>query len=72
MEDNYKATISDLHHKSSRGCLEVKIQLAKAKYFGRFGLNINESGAAFTLMVIHDRDDDAQDAAVADYQAERK
>ena len=48
------------------------MHLAKAKYFGRSGLNINESGAAYTLMDIHDRDEDAPDAVVADYQAERK
>ena len=42
------------------------MQLAKAKYFGHFGLKINEFGAAFTLLEIHDRDEDAQDAVVAD------
>ena len=71
-KDKYKATVSDLYDKSSRGCLEAKMQLAKAKYFGHFGLKINEFGAAFTLLEIHDRDEDAQDAVVADYQAERK
>ena len=71
-EDKYKATVSDLYDTSSRGCLEAKMQLAKAKYFGHFGLKINEFGAAFTLLEIHDRDGDAQDAVVADYQAKRK
>ena len=50
------------------------MEFAEAKYSGRFGLNIdiNEPGAAYRLMDIHDRDEDAQDAVVADFQAKRK
>jgi len=58
-KDKYKATVSDLYDKSSRGCLEAKMQLAKAKYFGHFGLKINEFGAAFTLLEIHDMVEEA-------------
>ena len=71
-KDSYKATVSGLYDKSFRGCPEAKTELAKAQYFGYFGLKVGESGAAYSLMDIRDRDEDAQDAVVAAFQAKRK
>ena len=57
---------------SFRGCLEAMMELAEVQYYGNFGLNIDEFGAAYRPMGIHDRDEDEQDSGVADFQAERK
>ena len=48
------------------------MQLAEEQYFGHFGSNIGESGAAHRLMAFYNRDGDAQDAVVAPFRAERK
>ena len=71
-KDNYKATVSGLYDKSFRGCLEAKIHLAKAIYFGHFGLEVDEYVAAYKFIGIYDIDEDAQDAVVAAFQAKRE
>ena len=48
------------------------MELAEEKYFGHFGFNINEFGAAFWSMDIHGRIGNKKDAVVVDFQAERK
>ena len=45
-KDNYKTTVSSPYDKSFRGCLEAKMEPAKAQYFGKFGLKVDEIGAA--------------------------
>ena len=48
------------------------MDLVKAQYFGQFGLKVGEFGAAYRSVDIHNRDEDAKDAVVASFQAERK
>ena len=46
-KENYKATVSGLYDKIFRGCLEEKMDLAKALYIRQFGLKVDKLGAAY-------------------------